>query len=146
MPDSEPTELASYFKTRDSDAIIEGLGTLLATNVQRLKEGREKEIEDETLDPHVTKLVESIFDRGVKLAKLVDPALAKAGAPQTNVQINQQTINASTPQALMKAIVTELEARGVPRDQITTDMVKELMGMGETQRQQAIEATAIASS
>ena len=39
MPGSEPAELAKHFKTRDSDQIIDGLGTLLALQANRLDRG-----------------------------------------------------------------------------------------------------------
>lgn len=145
MPDSEPAELASYFQSRDSDTIISGLNTLLATQTRRLNKGLEMEEENGKLDPEVTKIVNSLFDRGRKLALLVDPTLAAAQKPNVNISLNQQnnTINASSPQELMAAIVQQLEAKGVPRNQITPDMVKNLLGMGEQDRQQAIEAVTV---
>lgn len=141
VPDSEPSELARYFKTRDSETIIDGLGTLLAAQTRRLNTAMQEEEELGMLNPQVTKIINDLFDRGVKLAKLVDPKLAAAGA--TKIQFNQNTINASTPQALMSAVVTELEGRGVPREKITPDMVESLLGMGEDERNNAIQAKAI---
>jgi hypothetical protein len=95
VPDSESQELAQFFKTRDSETIIEGLGTLLAVQSRRLQVGLLDENAEGELNPEVTKIVNTLFDRGVKLAKLVNPDLASASA--TKITFNQQTINASTP-------------------------------------------------
>lgn len=123
VPDAEPQELASYFKTRDADSIIDGLGTLLAAQTRRLERGMSSEdTDDAKLDPEVTKILNSLFDRAVQLAKLVNPNLASP-----KVQINQQTINTGSPQQLMAAIMAELEARGIPRDQITPEMIESVL-------------------
>ena len=145
VPDSEASELSRFFKTRDSDTIIAGLGSLLALQTQRLEEGRRNEIEDDTIDNNVTKIVNSIFDRGVKLAKLVDPALAAAGAPKFKVALtqNHNTITAANPAALMAAVVNELESRGVTRADITPEMVKELIQVPEIDRKGAIDAVVV---
>ena len=39
VPDSEPQQLAEFFKTRDFDVIINGLGTLLAAQTRRAERG-----------------------------------------------------------------------------------------------------------
>lgn len=124
VPDAEPASLARFFKTRDSDLIIEGLGTLLAAQSRRLESGMAAEQFDGELDPEVTKVINSLFTNGVRLAKLVDPRLAAAGAPKTLVQINQ---GPTTANALMAGIIAELEARGTPRGEITTEMVHDLL-------------------
>lgn len=140
VPDSEPAELARFFKTRDSDTIIDGLGTLLAANTRRLARGMEDEDVAGKLDPEVTKIFKHIFDQGVKLAKLVNPALARAGA--ANFQFNQNVIQASNPQQLMAAAVAALEARGVHRDAITAEMIQELITADSGKLQQrAIEVS-----
>lgn len=147
MPDSEPAELAKYFNTRNSDSIIDGLGVLMATQTDRLKRGLEKENDSERLDPEVSKIIKNLFDSGVKLAKLVNPALAAAGAPKFN--LNQQfnnnggTLIAASPNELASKIVAQLEARGIKRSQITPEMVQELMAAPEEERQQAIDARVV---
>jgi hypothetical protein len=139
VPDSEPAELARFFKTRDSDTIIEGLGTLLAANTRRLEKGVDDEEMTGKLDPEVTKIFKHIFDQGVKLAKLVNPALARAGAPNVNFRFQQQIVTASSPQQLMAAAVAELEARGIHRDRITPEMIEELLGDAPSMQQRAID-------
>lgn len=140
VPDSEPQELARFFKTRDSDTIIDGLGTLLAAQTRRLQSGLLDEAAEGELDPEVTKIINTLFDRGVKLAKLVNPALAAAGAAR--ITVNQNTLTASTPQALMAAIVQEFVDRGIPRDQITPEMVRAVIDQDEA-KQKAIEVASM---
>lgn len=136
VPGSEPAELAKHFKTRDSDMIIDGLGTLLALQARRLDRGVAEEQIYGELDPEVTKIANQVFNNGVKLAKLVDPALSSPG-----VQINvggsgsAAAIQAATPNQVLGGIVRELEKRGIPRDQITPDMVGSLLAeMGGAQK------------
>lgn len=148
VPDSEGSELARMFKTRDSNTIIDGLGNLLALQVQRLEEGRAIELEDEKISPDVTRLVNTIFDRGVKLAKLVNPALAAASSPKVKVSFTQNsaTISAANPTQLMAAIVNELESRGVERSQITPEMVRNLLALPEPERANVIDAVVASES
>lgn len=121
IPESEPASLARFFKTRDADTIIDGLGTLLATQTRRLERGMEDETEYGELNPEVTKIINSLFANGVKLAKLANPELAAAGAPKFGVQVNVGS--EATPSALTARVVAELEGRGIPRENITPEMV-----------------------
>lgn len=138
VPGSEPTELSRYFKTRDSDQIIEGLGSLLAVQTERLDEARKREIEDDKVDPEVTKIINTLFDRGVKLAKLVNPALVSPSVSLKFTQ-NNATITASSPQAMMAAVMKELEAAGVPRDKVTPEMVEAVLAASTGREQAAID-------
>ena len=126
VPGAEPAGLAKMFKTRDSDTIIDGLGTVLQLQAHRLERGARDEEEYGELDPEVTKIADQLFTNGVKLAKLIDPALAKPNVV-VNVGSTQAAVAASTPNQVMGAIVRELESRGVPRDKITADMVQNLL-------------------
>ena len=51
VPDAEPAPLARYFRTRDSDQIIEGLGVLMGAATNRLQRGMEDEEEYGELSP-----------------------------------------------------------------------------------------------
>lgn len=128
LPKSESKPLADFFKSRDADTIIDGLGTLAAANARRLERGMKLE---ETLgdnDPEVTKMMGQVFDQGTKLAKLLNPNLA--GGTKVQVNVGQAGVAAvsSGSGADMKVVVAgvfrELEARGIPRESITNDMVK----------------------
>lgn len=143
VPDSEPAELASFFKTRDSDAIIEGLGTLLAAQTRRLERGiAEEEMSGNLgLSSEVTKIINTLFDRGVKLAKLVNPALAQ---PNVKINVNHGTqITAGTPQAIMAEVVAQFEARGIPRQNITTEMIEEFFSNPDAVKQRAIDVASV---
>lgn len=142
VPDSEPLELAHFFKTTDSETIIEGLGTLLAAQTHRLNRSLELENEHNDISPETTKIINTLFDRAVKLAKLVDPRLAAAGAMRINIDNRTATINASSPQQLMAAVVQELVSRGVRREDITPEMVMAILEKPEDVRGRAIEAAA----
>ena len=127
VPGSEPASLANHFKTRDADQIIDGLGTLLALQARRLDRGVADENMYGELDPEVTKIANQLFTNGVKLAKLVDPTLN--GGPQVQVNVGgAAAIQAATPNQVLGGIVRELEARGIPRDEITPEMVQGLLG------------------
>ena len=147
VPDTEGSGLAAMFRSRDSDTIIEGLGTLLEKETNRLERAMSDEDLSDKIDPEVTKIINTLFDRGVKLAKLVDPRLAAAGAARINVRLNQQNnaITAASPQALMAAVVADLEGRGVPRDQITPEMVKAVLTDPDEVKRRAIDVASAES-
>lgn len=141
VPDSEPSSLTRFFKTRDADTIIDGLGSVMATQAQRLQEGRESENDFGELDPEVTKIVNSLMTHGIKLAKLLDPRLAAAGAPRNVTQVN---IGGQTPQSLMAGIFAELEAQGYRREDITPELIERVLenANGDPKRR-AIEVAAV---
>jgi hypothetical protein len=127
ISDSETSALARYFKTRDSNQIIEGLGRLMEKQLARAERGLEEEKAKEELDPEVTKILKHVFDGGVKLAKLVDPNLAGGtkvgvfiGATGGATGVGAGTL---TPNALVAAVIAELEEQGIARGDIDTAMV-----------------------
>lgn len=143
VKDSETSALAELFKTRSSDRIIDGLGTILAAQTQRLERGMESEEEFGELDPEVTKIMNQLFTNGVKLAKLVNPNLTKP-----LVQINNGKAGAvgeADPKALAAEVVRALEAQGIPREQITADMFQSMMMKMVTDGQspQAIQGSVV---
>lgn len=147
VPGSEPARLATMFKSRDADVIIDGLSTLAAANANRLERGVEEEQAYGELDPEVTKIANQLFNQGVQLAKLLDPNLRGGAKVQVNVNGNAEVSMASSPQQVMGSIVRELERRGIKRDQITPDMVAGLlaeMAQGKSQPE-AIEGTVLGS-
>jgi len=124
LPGAETNVLAKYFKTRDSDQIITGLGALMEVQAARLEEGRETEVLTGELEPEVTRILHSLFQNGVKLAKLVNPALSKPGV-QVNVGSGgAAAIQSGDARVLVAAVVRELEAQGVSRDQITPAVIE----------------------
>jgi hypothetical protein len=140
VPGSEGEQLANLLGSRDSERIMEGLGTLQAAGARRLEQGLDTEQSTGKLDPEVTKIINSLFMNGVRLAKLRDPALAAAGAPKLKLTMNQQQITVGSPKELMAQIMAELEGKGIPRDQITPEMVQRIISEPDDVRNKAIEA------
>lgn len=150
VPGSEPAELAKHFNTRDADQIIDGLGTILALQARRLDRGVSDENLYGELDPEVTKIANQLFTNGSKLAKLVDPTRFAAPGVQVNVGsngANVAAIKAATPNQVLGSIVRELEVRGINRDQITPDMVGNLLAEmgGASNAPEAIEGRVVSN-
>lgn len=132
---SEAVGLGKMFKSRDSGQIIEALGSILSAQADRLDRGMELEALDDEgkLDPEVTKLMNVVFGNGVKLAKLVDPKLN--GGPLVGISIGQAgsiaAVQGAGVQTLTAAVVAQLEAKGVSREDITDEMIQHALGIGE---------------
>lgn len=123
LPGSTTSPLAKIFQSRSSDKIIDGLGTIVAAQVNRLEKGMEIEEEDDILDPEVSKMLNSVFKNGVTLAKLVDPTLTKP-----TVQVNGAAIVAgANPREMAAAVMRALELEGFSRDQVTPEMFENKM-------------------
>lgn len=135
VPGAEPRELASFFKTRDSGTIIEGLGILVAANARRLERGMQDENDYGETNPEVSKILNQVFDQGVKLAKLIDPNLRGGAKVQVNVGSGGMASVAVNPRQLVASVFAELEQQGYRRDQITPDMIQgALEGMNDPDR------------
>lgn len=130
IPESEPARLAQMFNTRNPDAIITGLGALVAAQVDRIETALQREIEaDDRLDPELTKLMTSAFNSGVQLAKLIAPARFSAGGK--TVALGQAAVVAeSTPAELVSSVVAQLEAHGFAREDITEDLIRSFLEKG----------------
>lgn len=123
LPRSEMSPIAKHFQSRDGSLIVDALGTLLAAQTNRLERGMTEEEEFGELNPEVTKMMNSLFGNGVKLAKLVDPSLSRPA-----VQINNGAIvQNANPKQMMAAIVREIEMSGVRREDITPEMVEGML-------------------
>lgn len=133
VPDAEPASLANFFKTRDPQLIVDGLSTIVAANSRRLERGMSEEEIIGDLNPEVTKLLNSVFTQGVQLAKLLDPNL-RGGGVKVNVGVGVQAggqasvaVSAANPNELIGGVVRALEARGIPRDKITPELVQQVL-------------------
>jgi len=133
VPGSEPMNLHRYFGTRDSESIITGLGKLLTIQAGRVEEAVVAEMSDpeKKRDRDLTKEMNALFANGVKLAKLVNPALSN---PKVQVQVGVVGGTAIIGQGegdnykqIMSDVVAELEASGWDRKDITRDVVIEYM-------------------
>lgn len=148
VPGAEPNELSSYFGTRDSGIILDGLAILMKSQVKRYERGMQDEMVNDELDPEVTKIQVSLFDQGVKLAKLIDPQLRSG--PKIGINIGGgsavQVNSGGNPRQAIAAAMKELEQRGIPRDQITPEMMQDLfasMEMPAEAQRRAIQAVPI---
>lgn len=121
---SETSPLAKIFQSRDSSRIIDGLGTILSAQTQRLERGMESEEEFGELDPEVTKMMNSLFNNGVKLAKLIDPTLTK---PLVQINGSAHQVAQSNPKELGAAVVRALEDQGIKRENITPEMFERML-------------------
>lgn len=138
IPGTDVSRLIGMFKSRDAGQIVDGLGVLMATNVERLEAGLEAERDDGELDPKVSRILEALFDQGQKLAKLLNPLLGvKISA---NLTPSVEGVAAGNYSALVAGVIAELEAQGIPRAQITSEMITKLLERTQ-QRQAAIEAS-----
>lgn len=144
LPDAEPASLAKMFKTRDSDMIIDGLGTLIAAGTHRLERGLSYEDIDGELDPEVTKIINQTFQQATTLAKLVDPSLRGGAKVQVNVgHGGAAAVSVGSPNALMSEIVRSLEQQGIKRENITPKMVASLLENMGKDTQRTIEGTVV---
>lgn len=144
VPDSEPKELAAFFKTRDSGVIIDGLSAIVQINSQRFERGLELEEVNGDLDKNVTVLATQLFDQGQKLAKLIDPSLRN---PKVQVNIGAgaggQNNMMLDPRDFVGKAVAAIEAQGIKREDITDEMILNvLQGSGaQPTSPRTIEAT-----
>jgi hypothetical protein len=142
VPGSDPTALSEFFKTRDADSIVQGLLTLAQTEAVRVGEARQAEVDKEEINPEVTKMIDKLFKHGLDLVKITDPAFRPAHQ-QGNVNNGTQVFVNTSPQELMAGIVEELVRRGIPRGEITPDMVMQIVQAPEALREKAV-AVAVA--
>ena len=149
VPGAEPVKLSRMFKTRSADDIIDGLGTLLAANSNRLERGMHHEQIEGDLDPEVSKMMGQVFDQGVKLAKLLEPGRFSGGA---KVQVNvgaggAAAVSSANPRQLVSAIMRELTQNGVPRDKITPEMIQGVLegSVNPDQQHRAIQGAVLES-
>lgn len=133
ISDSDGASLAKHFGTRDADQIIDGLGQVLKEQTKRFEKGIKSEQVIDELDPEVTRVGNSVFTMGVKLAKLIDPTLNQPGV-QVNVGVHNNGMRVAsaqlenTPAQIMAAVVAELqEEHGIPLAAITPSMIAEYL-------------------
>lgn len=146
VPDAEPAPLTKYFNTRDSGQILDGLAILMKSGVKRYERGIQEEMVVGEIIPEVTKMQSALFEQGVKLAKLVDPALRTGAGVQVNVGGGSAVqVNSGSPRQLIAQAMRELEARGIAREDITPKLIEGVLtGMTQPETaQRAIEHTVI---
>lgn len=151
IEETEMGELARHFESRNPDSIIDGLSKLLAMQSDRM----ERSVANEDLDSEsgpsseVTRQLNSVFSNATVLAKLLNPNLNGKGTTVTNQTLNINGGNipfsSGNPREVMAAIVKALTDAGIPRDEITADMIKTVLRQGGEQQaqQQALEGVVV---
>jgi hypothetical protein len=122
LPGSETKGLAGLFNSRDADKIIDGLSGILSKQGERAERAIEIEEAIGDIDPEVTRILNSTFANGVKLAKLLNPKLT----PGVNVNLN---LPGPAPQRLMAQAMKQLEDQGYNRDEITPELMARVLGV-----------------
>lgn len=138
--------LADAFGSRNADTIITGLSDLLKMQADRTERAIERESVDEEMDPEVTRMINALMKNGTMLAKLLKPELNGKGAVTVNVGVNGSAavaVAGADPSQLVANAVAALERQGVPRDQITPDMIKMLLTPSLQPERAAIEGTVV---
>ena len=157
VPKREYSKLAKTFGTRDAGVIIDGLIKLGEIQADRVAADLEEEEVTGRRSAETDRRLRMLTDHGIKTAKLIDPSLNGKG-----VQVNVGVVGAGgstsvgiggisrTPQELVSSMVRELEARGVPREDITGEAIMGLLeattsARGEKLIEEVIDAEVIES-
>lgn len=147
LAESSMTDLTQFFQSRSADKIIDGLAEITKMQARRLQTASAAEELSGEFDPEVTKMQNSLFKNGVSLAKLINPELSGPGTRvQVNVGVNgnAEAVSLASPKQLMASVFRELESQGIPRDQITPEMVKGIIsGMVHGSPMKSITAAAV---
>lgn len=150
IEETEMGDLAKHFRTRNPDQIIDGLTELLVIQSDRMERSvAAEDVEgDDGPSSEVTRQLNSVFSNAKALALLLNPNLGGKGTTITNQTLNINSGNipysSNDPRQIMAAIVKELTVAGIPRNEITPDMIKGLLRQGaEVPQQQAIEGAVV---
>lgn len=126
VPSADGAELAKLFGSRDSDKIIDGLTEIVKIQSERVAADVNEEDARGERYMETDKRMKDLFDAGQKLAKLIDPSLNGKGTT-VNVGLiganGQPVVGTSTPQEVVGKAVRALEAAGIPRDEITNELI-----------------------
>lgn len=142
---ADTVALADAFGSRNADTIITGLSDLLQMQADRTERAIERESDDEQIDSEVTRMINGLMKNGVMLAKLLKPELNGKGVT-VNVGVNGSAavaVAGADPNQLVANAVAALERQGIPREDITADMIKMLLTPSLQPGQPAIEGTVV---
>lgn len=144
---TEMGELAKYLGTRNTDSIIEGMLKLLSVQADRMEDALVDERNNGETSPEVTRQMNSVFKNAGVVAKLIDPNLNGKGTTITNQTLNVHgsptAVSMTDPRQVMSAIVKELEQAGIPRNEITMDMIKGILSQSGQDAEQVSQRQAI---
>lgn len=139
-------ELTKAFKTRDAGVIIDGLTKLTGIMAERVEADLEDEEESGERRLETDRRIKDLMESGIKVAKLINPNLNGRGVEVNIGVLGQANVVAQqTPQQLMANAVRALEEQGVPRNEITPNMIRGLLEGVNNQAlvEKTVEAEAI---
>ncbi len=121
-------DLTKAFGTRDAGVIIDGLVKLTHIQAERVEADLEAEEESGERQMETDRRIKDLMDSGIKVAKLINPNLNGRGVEVNIGVLGQANVLAQqTPQQLMANAVRALEQQGVPREEITPNMIRGLL-------------------
>jgi len=149
---TEALKLSEKFGSRKVSDIIDGISTLLTASAGRLEKAivsEQQQAEDSgvyKVSPAVTTLANSVFDRGIQMARLLDPTIAgQMSGTRVNVGIhnaNAGAVAAATPQQVMAGVIAILEEHGIAPATATAEQVEAIIrGEDPPVYRKAIEAS-----
>lgn len=106
------------FQTRDVAQVIDALGAIISEEAERYHYGRKLEIENEILIPEVSKIALNIAREAKELVAMISPI-----AHDINVSV--LNVSQAAPVAVVAGAMREIEASGVPRQDITEEQIME---------------------
>lgn len=131
LPKSETRKLSELAKSRNAGDVVEMLAGVVELQAKRLENRmKDEDTAEDGYDPGIDKMLNNVFRNGTTLAKLRDPNLGRAPLVQINTGLPQQAqigqaIQSADPRAVASQVVAAIEAKGVPRKDITPTMVQE---------------------
>lgn len=128
VPSADGSKLAEMFGTRDAGVIVDGLVSLTQLQATRVQADLADEASTGERLPQTDKRIKDLFDAGVKVAKLIDPTLNGKGTTVNVGVVGAAAIEIQqTPQEMMAGAVRALESHGIPRHEITPEMIRGLL-------------------
>lgn len=129
LPGTESSRLAKLAQSRNAEDVVEMLASVVGKQAERVEKRMDEEkFVDGGFDKEVDKMLNNLFKNGTQLAKLRDPSLGRP-LVQINAQVAQKEANKqvaqSDPRVLAASIISDIEATGVKREDITEQMIED---------------------
>ncbi|AKJ72438.1 putative small terminase subunit [Gordonia phage GMA7] len=128
LPGTESSKLAKLAKSRNASDVVDMLSSVVSKQAERVEERMDNESSAPGgYDKEIDKMLNNLFKNGSQLAKLLDPGL---GRPLVQINANvtpQQQVAQADPRALAAKVISDIEATGVPRDEIDEQMVSDYL-------------------
>jgi hypothetical protein len=141
VPGSEPADLVKLFESREPEQIRKGMSAILQVEARRVQDARQAETDKEEISPEVTRMLDRIFSHAERLLKVTDPKLlpAHVQAPGAGETFNWDS---ASPAQLAKYVTNRLQELGVPKEEITTQIIMDVINAPGDNPGEKIEAAA----